>query len=394
MDYNGVIIIIIIINIGVGIDKDIVLLDRGEWRRLRNVNYRDDAYMNAGEIQVALRAAGLHWPWSIHFLDFACFELRGSASPMDCWIYLQWTYAVGSSPMRVAQVVAFPTTSLADPGLIAYMELDISLPWGPRVSSDGSMSYYIAFHILRSLPLRTPCVRKSVANDSEVGTFEMDRTCSTYGEFRNTYRVLVGRPEGKRPLGMPRHRWEDNIKMDFRDMIIETGLILLKIETVGGLMSGGNEPPSSLKAITKKQNGAAIRTNSLGSGTRTPPLERKSKFSALGRLFKPWKWKRKKKSDKFEAASRSLERKISVRANRDELVQKGILMPESPTSPLPEPANSYEDLCLTKSVVGRRVVVRRHMNPEHVPSFYSSAQNILLLIIFQHIDSTPLEFSP
>jgi hypothetical protein len=33
-------------------------------------------------------------------------------------------------------------------------------------------------------------------------------------------------------------------------------------------------------------------------------LERKSKFSALGRLFKPWKWKRKKKSDKFEEASR------------------------------------------------------------------------------------------
>ncbi|XP_023290569.1 phosphatase and actin regulator 2 isoform X5 [Orussus abietinus] len=88
--------------------------------------------------------------------------------------------------------------------------------------------------------------------------------------------------------------------------------------------------------IAKKQNGAALRTNSLGSGARTPPLERKSKFSALGRLFKPWKWKRKKKSDKFEAASRSLERKISVRANRDELVQKGILLPDSPTSSLPE----------------------------------------------------------
>ncbi|XP_023246859.1 phosphatase and actin regulator 4-like [Copidosoma floridanum] len=86
----------------------------------------------------------------------------------------------------------------------------------------------------------------------------------------------------------------------------------------------------------KKQNGAALRTNSLGSGTRTPPLERKSKFSAFGRLFKPWKWKRKKKSDKFEAASRSLERKISVRANRDELVQKGILLPESPSSPISE----------------------------------------------------------
>lgn len=56
----------------------------------------------------------------------------------------------------------------------------------------------------------------------------------------------------------------------------------------------------------KKQNGSTVRTNSLGSGARTPPAERtKSKFSAFGRLFKPWKWKRKKKSEKFEAASRS-----------------------------------------------------------------------------------------
>ncbi|XP_032514017.2 phosphatase and actin regulator 1 isoform X4 [Danaus plexippus] len=87
----------------------------------------------------------------------------------------------------------------------------------------------------------------------------------------------------------------------------------------------------------KKQNGSAVRTNSLGSGARTPPAERtKSKFSAFGRLFKPWKWKRKKKSEKFEAASRTLERKISVRANREELVQKGILMPESPVTPVPE----------------------------------------------------------
>ncbi|KAJ4448100.1 hypothetical protein ANN_10112 [Periplaneta americana] len=37
-------------------------------------------------------------------------------------------------------------------------------------------------------------------------------------ESRNTYRVLVGRPEGKRPLGRPRRRWEDNIKMDLREV--------------------------------------------------------------------------------------------------------------------------------------------------------------------------------
>jgi len=34
------------------------------------------------------------------------------------------------------------------------------------------------------------------------------------GESRGLYRVFVGKPEGKRPLGRPRHKWEDNIKMD------------------------------------------------------------------------------------------------------------------------------------------------------------------------------------
>jgi hypothetical protein len=38
------------------------------------------------------------------------------------------------------------------------------------------------------------------------------------GEKRNAYRILVGKPEGKRPLGRPRRRWEDNIKMDVREM--------------------------------------------------------------------------------------------------------------------------------------------------------------------------------
>jgi hypothetical protein len=36
------------------------------------------------------------------------------------------------------------------------------------------------------------------------------------GAKRNAYRILVGKPEGKRPLGRPRYRWEDNIKMDLR----------------------------------------------------------------------------------------------------------------------------------------------------------------------------------
>jgi hypothetical protein len=38
------------------------------------------------------------------------------------------------------------------------------------------------------------------------------------GEGRGVYRVLVGKPEGKRPLGRPRCRWEDNIKMDLQEV--------------------------------------------------------------------------------------------------------------------------------------------------------------------------------
>jgi hypothetical protein len=37
---------------------------------------------------------------------------------------------------------------------------------------------------------------------------------------RGVYRILVRRPKGKRPLGRPRHRWEDNIKMDLRETMI------------------------------------------------------------------------------------------------------------------------------------------------------------------------------
>jgi hypothetical protein len=45
----------------------------------------------------------------------------------------------------------------------------------------------------------------------------MGRACSTNGEKRNAYRISVGKPEGKRPLGRPTCRWVDNIKMDLRE---------------------------------------------------------------------------------------------------------------------------------------------------------------------------------
>jgi hypothetical protein len=58
------------------------------------------------------------------------------------------------------------------------------------------------------------------------------------GERRGAYSVLVGKPEGRRPLGRPRRRWEDNIKIYLREVVWEarTGTILLRIGTGGGLL--------------------------------------------------------------------------------------------------------------------------------------------------------------
>jgi hypothetical protein len=46
----------------------------------------------------------------------------------------------------------------------------------------------------------------------------MVRACSTNGEKRNAYRILVGKPNGKRQLGRPRRRWMDNIKIDLSEI--------------------------------------------------------------------------------------------------------------------------------------------------------------------------------
>jgi hypothetical protein len=68
------------------------------------------------------------------------------------------------------------------------------------------------------------------------------------GETTNAYRILVGKPEGKRPLGRPRRRWVDNIKIDLReigwDCVVWTGSNWLRIES-----EHGDEPSVSLKFL-------------------------------------------------------------------------------------------------------------------------------------------------
>jgi hypothetical protein len=70
-------------------------------------------------------------------------------------------------------------------------------------------------------------------------------------EGRGVYRVWVGRPEGKRPLGRPRCRWEDNIKLDLREIGTDgTNWVRLAHDRVwwgGGFCEHGNKPSGSIK---------------------------------------------------------------------------------------------------------------------------------------------------
>ncbi|XP_016090494.1 phosphatase and actin regulator 2-like isoform X1 [Sinocyclocheilus grahami] len=62
--------------------------------------------------------------------------------------------------------------------------------------------------------------------------------------------------------------------------------------------------------------------------SQSPQLKGKGKLSSLGKIFKPWKWRKKRTSDKFQDLSKVLERKISTRQTREELINKGVLIPD------------------------------------------------------------------
>jgi hypothetical protein len=70
------------------------------------------------------------------------------------------------------------------------------------------------------------------------------------GEARGVYRVLVGKPEGKRPMGRPRLRWEDNIKIDLQEVGC-WGMDWIQLAQDKGQVVGtcecGNEPSGSIK---------------------------------------------------------------------------------------------------------------------------------------------------
>jgi hypothetical protein len=57
-----------------------------------------------------------------------------------------------------------------------------------------------------------------ISKGDKIEKNEIGGACSSDGEGRGVYRVLVGKPEEQRPLGRPRRRWEDNIKIGFQEV--------------------------------------------------------------------------------------------------------------------------------------------------------------------------------
>uniref|UniRef100_A0AAY4EIM2 Phosphatase and actin regulator n=2 Tax=Denticeps clupeoides TaxID=299321 RepID=A0AAY4EIM2_9TELE len=68
----------------------------------------------------------------------------------------------------------------------------------------------------------------------------------------------------------------------------------------------------------------ALHSGCLVTGVRTPPVRRNSKLASLGRIFKPWKWRKKKNEKLKQGSTAAQERKTAARQNRDELTRKGL----------------------------------------------------------------------
>lgn len=102
---------------------------------------------------------------------------------------------------------------------------------------------------------------------------------------------------------------------------------------VGDRRSSGDEVPAGLRhcrdwsfQAEELDHPGPGMPDVTDSADATPPTKRKSKFATFGKIFKPWKWRKKKPSDKFKETSEVLERKISMRKPREELVKRGVLL--------------------------------------------------------------------
>jgi hypothetical protein len=106
-----------------------------------------------------------------------------------------------------------------------HEEKPLHTTWGVTSGCTAAPCVLTLCDILQIILLFCYCVTAAITVSetssnaiNQIEKNEMGGDCSTYGEKRGAYRILVRRPEGSRRLGRPRRRWEDNIKMDLQDV--------------------------------------------------------------------------------------------------------------------------------------------------------------------------------
>ncbi|KAK2824471.1 hypothetical protein Q5P01_021646 [Channa striata] len=119
--------------------------------------------------------------------------------------------------------------------------------------------------------------------------------------------------------------------------------VLLRLR--GARSVEGLEKSTSLASCDMGVDYATSTQNTPGS------RQQRGKLSSLGKLFKPWKWRKKKTSDKFQDLSKVLERKISTRQTREELIRKGVLIPDQDETVSSENQNGHATSGVTSEEV-------------------------------------------
>ena len=122
--------------------------------------------------------------------------------------------------------------------VISYKETTHENKWGisslatVEVSINGK-ELYIWW---RGTASSAVCINTVIFNHCIISLMRWAGHVARMGEGRGVHRVLVGKPEGKSPLGRPRHTWEDNIKMDLQEVweVVGTGWSWLRIGRGGG----------------------------------------------------------------------------------------------------------------------------------------------------------------
>jgi hypothetical protein len=115
--------------------------------------------------------------------------------------------------------------------------------FGPKREEDGS------WRKLHNDELHNLYSSLNIVKVIKAKRMRWARHVARMGEGRGVYRFLVGRPEGKRPLGRPRRRWEDNIKMYLREIGIdgENWIQLAQDRVQWRAFEHGNEPSGSIR---------------------------------------------------------------------------------------------------------------------------------------------------